>query len=189
MKGVYALGSFVPRIAGSCWIAPTAAVIGNVILEANASVWFGVVIRGDNEEPITIGRNTNIQDGAVLHADAGIPLTIGRDVTVGHQAMLHGCTIGDNTLIGIGATVLNKSAIGKNCIIGAHALIPEGKTIPDGSLVVGSPGKVVKQLSPEQIQHLTWSADHYVQNAQRFNETLFALAEEEHDEKPPLSKL
>lgn len=189
MKGVCALGSFVPQIAKSCWIAPSAAVIGNVILEEEVSIWFGVTVRGDNPEPITVGARSNIQDQVVLHADAGVPLTIGKGVTVGHQAMLHGCTIGDNSLIGIGATVLNKSIIGKNCIIGAHALIPEGKTIPDGSLVVGSPGKVIKQLTDEQIQHLTWSADHYVQNAKRFGESLRPLVAEDEDTGRPLSKL
>ena len=172
MKGVCALGNFAPKIAASCWIAPNAAVIGNVILGEQSSVWFGVTIRGDNLEPITIGDRTNIQDGTVLHADPGVPLNIGNDVTVGHQAMLHGCTIGDNTLIGIGATVLNKSVIGSNCIIGAHALIPEGKTIPDGSLVVGAPGKVIKQLTNEQIEGLKESATHYVENAGKFRNEL-----------------
>jgi carbonic anhydrase/acetyltransferase-like protein (isoleucine patch superfamily) len=169
MKGVYALGSLVPRIANSVWIAPNAAVIGNVILHDESSVWFGVTIRGDQPEPIVVGARTNIQDGAVLHSDAGVPLTIGEGVTVGHQAMLHGCSVGDNSLIGIGATILNKSVIGKNCIIGAGALIPENKNIPDGSLVVGSPGKVVRELSDEQIEGLRQSAAHYVENAKRFN--------------------
>lgn len=175
MKGVYALGNFIPMIAEHCWIAPNAAVIGNVVLGEQSSVWFGVTIRGDNPEPITIGKRTNIQDGTVLHADAGVPLTIGNGVTVGHQAMLHGCTIGDNTLIGIGATVLNRSVIGQNCIIGAHALIPEGKIIPDGSLVVGAPGKVIKQLTDEQIQGLRDSATHYVDNAERFRNDLSTM--------------
>lgn len=172
MKGVYKLGSYIPRIATSSWIAPNAAVVGNVILHENTSVWFSATIRGDNPEPIEIHARTNIQDGAVLHADAGVPLTIGSGVTVGHQAMLHGCTIGDNTLIGIGATVLNRSVVGKNCVIGAHALIPEGKTIPDGSLVVGAPGKVVKQLSEEQIEGLKAGAQHYVENSEWFREAL-----------------
>jgi carbonic anhydrase/acetyltransferase-like protein (isoleucine patch superfamily) len=169
MKGVYALGSLFPRIANSVWIAPNAAVIGNVILHDESSVWFGVTIRGDQPEPIVVGARTNIQDGAVLHSDAGVPLTIGEGVTVGHQAMLHGCSVGDNSLIGIGATILNNSVIGKNCIIGAGALIPENKNIPDGSLVVGSPGKVVRELSEEQIEGLRQSAAHYVENAKRFN--------------------
>ena len=168
MKGVYALGTVVPRLANSVWIAPTAAVMGNVILGEDVSVWFGVTIRGDQPEPITIGARTNIQDGTVLHSDAGVPLTIGSDVTVGHQAMLHGCTVGDNSLIGIGATVLNHAVIGKDCIVGAGALITEGKQIPDGYLVVGAPGKVVRQLTPEQIDQLRQSAAHYVENAQRY---------------------
>jgi carbonic anhydrase/acetyltransferase-like protein (isoleucine patch superfamily) len=172
MKGVYKLGAYIPRITSTTWIAPNAAVIGNVILHEHTSIWFSATVRGDNPEPITIGANSNIQDGAVLHADAGIPLTIGSSVTVGHMAMLHGCTIGDNTLIGIGATVLNKSVVGKNCVIGAHALIPEGKTIPDGSLVVGAPGKVVKQLNDEQIDGLKAGAKHYVENSEWFREAL-----------------
>jgi carbonic anhydrase/acetyltransferase-like protein (isoleucine patch superfamily) len=173
MKGVYALGkSIVPKIAERCWIAPNAAVIGNVIIGEASSVWFGVTVRGDQPEPITIGKCTNIQDNSVLHSDAGVPLTIGNNVTVGHQAMLHGCTIGDNTLIGIGATVLNHSVVGKNCIIGAHTLVPEGKTIPDGSLVMGVPGKIVKQLTEQQIESLKLSANHYVENAHRFRNEL-----------------
>lgn len=172
MKGVYVLGSFVPRIASSVWIAPNAAVMGHVILEDHVSIWFGVTIRGDQPEPITIGARTNIQDGTVLHSDAGVPLTIGAGVTIGHQAMLHGCTVGDNSLIGIGATVLNNAVIGKNCIVGAGALITEGKQIPDGSLVVGAPGKVVRHLSEEQIQGLRQSAEHYVENARRFAQNL-----------------
>ena len=175
MKGVYKLGTYIPRIATSTWIAPNAAVIGNVILHENTSVWFSATIRGDNPEPIEIQSRTNIQDGAVLHADAGVPLSLGSGVTVGHQAMLHGCTIGDNSLIGIGATVLNRSIIGKNCVIGAHALIPEGKTIPDGSLVVGSPGKVVKQLNEEHIEGLKAGAQHYVENSEWFREALQSM--------------
>ena len=149
---VYALGKLRPIIAATAWIAPNAVVIGNVVLKERASVWFGVTARGDNPEPITIGQRSNVQDGSVLHADAGMPLTIGAGVTVGHKAMLHGCTIGDNSLIGMGATVLNGAVVGKNCLIGACALIPEGKAIPDGSLVVGSPGKVVRSLTEEQIE-------------------------------------
>ena len=167
----------MPKIAASCWVAPNAAVVGNVIMKEKSSVWFGATIRGDNPEPITIGERTNVQDGAVLHADAGIPLTIGEGVTIGHQAMLHGCTIGENSLIGIGATVLNKSVVGKNCVIGAHALIPENKSIPDNSLVVGSPGKVVRQLSEEQIDALNAGADHYVSNSEWFKETLHSVDE------------
>lgn len=176
MGGVYKLGKLVARIASNAWIAPNAAVVGNVILKEEASVWFGVTIRGDHSEPITVGARSNIQDGSVLHADEGVPLTIGEGVTVGHQAMLHGCTIGDNSLIGIGATILNGAVIGKNCIVGAGALVTEGKHIPDGSLVVGSPGKVVRQLSDEQIEGLRRSAAHYVENARRFANDLQPLA-------------
>lgn len=149
------------------WIAPTACVLGNVVLEEDASVWFGAVLRGDNEL-ISVGKRTNIQDGAVLHTDPGCPLTIGADVTVGHQAMLHGCTIGDHSLIGIGATVLNRAKIGKNCLIGAHALITEDKEIPDNSMVLGSPGKVVKSLGADMAEVLKASAAHYVSNWQRY---------------------
>lgn len=157
--------------SGNFWVAENATVLGNVILEENASVWFNAVLRGDND-PITIGENSNVQDGSVLHTDLGCPLTIGKDVTIGHMAMLHGCTIGDESLIGIGATVLNRAVIGKNCIIGAHALIPEGKVIPDGSLVMGAPGKVVKELRDEQIMLIKGSAQVYVDNWKRFNQGL-----------------
>ena len=136
--------------SGNYWVADNAQVMGNVILKENASIWYGAVLRGDND-PITIGENSNIQDGSVLHTDVGSPLTIGRDVTVGHMVMLHGCTIGEETLIGIGSTILNNAKIGKNCIIGAHTLIPEGKVIPDNSLVMGAPGKVVKEISDHQV--------------------------------------
>lgn len=168
---VYRLGDVAPQLpaAGDYWIAPNATVLGNVILHPGASVWFNVVIRGDND-PITIGANTNIQDGSILHTDDGVPLTIGEGVTVGHKAMLHGCTIGDNSLIGIGAVVLNGAKIGKNCLIGANALITEGKVIPDNSLVMGQPGKVVRELDEAAIQSLRWSAAHYVQNWKRYAE-------------------
>lgn len=166
---IYSLADKKPQLPpqGEYWIADNAAIIGNVILEPGASVWFGATVRGDNE-PITIGMNTNIQDGSVLHSDPGSPLTIGRDVTVGHQVMLHGCTVGDNSLIGIGAVILNRAVIGKNCLIGANALIPEGKVIPDGSLVTGQPGKVVRELDEGQVQALTMSARHYVENWKRY---------------------
>ncbi len=166
-SNLYALDGVSPTLGKDVWVAPNASVIGDVTLAVNASVWFGVVIRCDNE-PITIGKDTNIQDNAVLHSDPGMPLTIGEGVTVGHKAMLHGCTIGDNSLIGIGATVLNGAVIGNNCIVGAHALITEGKIIPDNSLVVGSPGRVVKSLGEAQEQMLKMSALHYVENAKRF---------------------
>ena len=167
--GVYNLGDVAPELPNEdeYWIAPTAAVLGRVILKKNASVWFGATIRGDND-PITIGENSNVQDGSVLHTDPGAPLTIGTNVTVGHLVMLHGCTIGDGTLVGIGSVILNRARIGKNCLIGAGALVTEGKVIPDGSLVMGSPGKVVRELSEGQIQAITVSAGHYVQNWKRF---------------------
>jgi carbonic anhydrase/acetyltransferase-like protein (isoleucine patch superfamily) len=163
------LGDKKPQVptAGEYWIAPNAIVLGDVILHKNASVWFSAVIRGDND-PITIGENSNVQDGSVLHSDAGLPLTIGKDVTIGHMAMVHSCTVGDNSLIGIGAVVLSRAKIGRNSIVGAHALIPEGKEYPDGVLIVGSPGRVVRELKPEEIAFLTASAEHYVQNWKRF---------------------
>ncbi len=162
---IYSFGSTEVRTPGTgrFWVAETATVIGNVILKENASIWYGAVVRGDND-PITIGEDTNIQDGSVLHTDVGCPLVIGRGVTVGHQVMLHGCTIGNYSLIGIGATILNRATIGRNCIIGAHALIPEGKEIPDNSLVVGAPGRVVRQLGEDDAVMLKASADHYVEN-------------------------
>lgn len=166
---VYDLGAASPDLPpeGEYWIAPGAVVLGRVRLERNASVWFGAVVRGDND-PIVIGENSNVQDGSVLHTDEGVPLTIGRNVTIGHQAMLHGCTVGDNSLIGIKATVLNRAVIGKNCLIGAHALIPEGKVIPDNSLVMGAPGKVVRELDEAAVRMLEASALHYVENWRRY---------------------
>ncbi|KQR60854.1 gamma carbonic anhydrase family protein [Brevundimonas sp. Leaf168] len=166
---IYALGDSKPQLPprGEYWVAPSASVIGNVILHPNASVWFGAVLRGDND-PITVGPDSNIQDGSVLHTDMGSPLTLGRGVTVGHKAMLHGCEVGDYSLIGIGAVVLNGVRIGRNCIIGANALITEGKIIPDNSLVVGQPGKVVRERDPAHIAVLQMSAEHYVQNWKRF---------------------
>jgi carbonic anhydrase/acetyltransferase-like protein (isoleucine patch superfamily) len=166
---VYALDGVSPELPGEgqCWIAPDAAVIGKVRLLANASVWFGAVVRGDSEW-ITIGENSNVQDGAVLHTDPGIELTIGANCTVGHKAILHGCAIGDNTLVGMGAVILNRARIGRNCLIGANALVTEGKEIPDNSLVMGQPGKVVKELTPEAMAGLPKSAAHYVANWQRF---------------------
>lgn len=165
----YALDGVSPELPeeGAYWIAPSASVIGKVKLERFASVWFGAVIRGDNEL-ITIGENSNVQDGAVMHTDPGLPLTVGRNCTIGHKAILHGCTIGDNTLIGMGAVILNRARIGRNCLIGANALITEGKDIPDNSLVMGQPGKIVGALSEEAIARLARSADNYVRNWQRF---------------------
>ncbi len=169
---IYTLGDRVPEFRGDdYWVADNAVVIGSVVLEQNASVWFNAVIRGDNDV-ITVGENSNIQDGSVLHTDGGFPLTVGKNVTVGHQVMLHGCTIGDNSLIGINSVVLNGAKIGKGCLIGANCLIPEGKEIPDGSLVMGSPGKVVKELPPEAIKGLEMSAMHYVENFKRYKQDL-----------------
>ena len=173
---IHALGDKSPQLPpkGEYWIAPGAWVLGDVILKPGASVWFGAVLRGDNE-PITVGENTNIQENSVLHTDMGEPLTLGRGVTVGHMAMLHGCTVGDHSLIGIGAVVLGRARIGKNCLIGAGALVTEGKEIPDGSLVVGSPARVVRQLEPGEIAALEASAEHYVQNWRRFARDLRAI--------------
>ena len=167
--GVYGLGAVSPTLPpeGEYWIAPGAVVLGNVRLARDASVWFGAVLRGDND-PIVVGEGSNIQDASVLHTDTGSPLTIGRGVTVGHQAMLHGCTVGDNSLIGIKATVLNGAVIGRDCLIGAHALIPEGKVIPDGSLVMGAPGRVVRELDAAAVRMLEASALHYVRNWRRY---------------------
>jgi len=166
---VYALDGLSPTFPedGSHYIAPNAQVMGNVVMHENSSVWFGAVLRGDNDT-ITIGRRSNVQDNAVLHTDPGCPLNIGEGVIIGHQVMLHGCTIGDNTLIGIGAVILNNVFIGKNCIIGAGALLTENKVIPDNSLVVGSPGKVVREVTDAQADFLKLNAEVYVKNAQRF---------------------
>lgn len=170
---VYSLGDKKPQLPpeGEYWLAPNATLVGDVILQPGASVWYGAVVRGDND-PISIGRDTNIQDGSVLHSDPGEPLIIGDGVTVGHMVMLHSCEIGDNTLIGIGAVVLGRAKIGKNCLIGANTLITEGKEIPDGSLVMGQPGKVVRALEPGQIEALRASAAHYVQNWRRYKRDL-----------------
>jgi carbonic anhydrase/acetyltransferase-like protein (isoleucine patch superfamily) len=167
----YSLGNDRVEMADGAWIADSAAVVGKVRLEAGANVWFGAVLRGDNEL-ILIGEHSNVQDGAVMHTDMGYPLTLGKGVTVGHNAMLHGCTVGDYSLVGIGAVVLNGAKIGKHCIIGANTLIGEGKEIPDGSLVVGSPGKVVRELNEQQKKMLEASAAHYVHNAQRYQRDL-----------------
>ncbi|MEQ1917257.1 MAG: gamma carbonic anhydrase family protein [Gallionella sp.] len=165
---LYRLGSHSPQLIGSGhFIADNAAVIGLVIMQEHSSVWFGATLRGDNE-PLHIGRNSNIQDGAVLHTDMGAPLHIAEDVTVGHQAMLHGCSVGAGSLIGIKAVILNHAVIGKNCLIGANALVTEGKVIPDNSLVVGSPGKVVRTLSEEEISAMHANTTHYVENAARY---------------------
>ncbi len=168
---IYELDGQQPDLGPNAWVADSAQVIGKVHLAENANVWFGTVIRGDSEH-IRIGRNTNVQDASVLHADPGVPLTLGDNVTIGHQVMLHGCTVGDGTLIGIGAVVLNNAKIGKHCLVGAGSLVTEGKEFPDGSMILGSPAKVVKQLSPEQIAGLERVAQHYVDNAKLFASSL-----------------
>ena len=155
---------------GDYWIAPSAVVIGSVVLEPNASIWFGCTVRGDNET-ITIGENSQLQDGCVLHCDEGIPITIGKNVSVGHMAMLHGCSIGDGSLIGIKSVILNGAKVGRNCLIGAGSLIGENKEIPDGSLVIGTPGKVVRKLSDEEIQRIISWSDHYVQKFKLYRRT------------------
>lgn len=164
---IYALDGIAPQIDPSAWVADTAVLIGKVVVEAEASIWFGAAIRGDNEE-IRVGAGSNVQENAVLHTDMGYPLTIGANCTIGHKAMLHGCTIGDGTLIGMGATVLNGARIGSGCLIGACALITEGKEIPDGSLVMGAPGKVVRELDQTARTKLLASAASYQANARRF---------------------
>ena len=164
---LYELDGVAPKLAALAWVADSAQVMGNVELAEGANVWFGAVIRGDSET-IRIGRRSNIQDGSVLHADVGKPLTVGNDVTVGHMVMLHGCTIGDGSLIGIGAVVLNGAKIGKGCLVGAGSLVTEGKEFPDGTMIMGSPAKVVRQLDAEQMAGLLKSAAHYVGNAARY---------------------
>jgi carbonic anhydrase/acetyltransferase-like protein (isoleucine patch superfamily) len=171
---IYSLDGVRPDIADNAYVAPSAQIIGNVKMADHSSVWFGAVIRGDNDL-IEIGARTNIQDNSVLHTDPGIPLTIGDGVIVGHRVMLHGCKIGENTLIGIGATILNGAEIGKNCIIGAHSLITEGKVIPDGSMVVGSPGRIIKSLTEQHFQMLRINSEVYVANAKRFNQNLIEI--------------
>jgi carbonic anhydrase/acetyltransferase-like protein (isoleucine patch superfamily) len=174
---VYALNDLVPVLpeAGRYWVAPDAHVIGRVTLGEDVGVWFGAVIRGDND-PMVIGARTNIQEGAMLHSDAGVPLTVGEDVTVGHHAILHGCTVGDCSLIGMGATVLNRAKIGRFSIVGANALVTEGKEFPDYSLIVGSPAKVVRTLDPSIAEQLRASAAHYVANWQRFRAGMRVIA-------------
>lgn len=164
---IYSLGDKIPKLLGNNYVAPNACIIGDVVLGKNANVWWNVVIRGDNDT-ITIGANVNIQDGSVLHTDEGVALTLEKDVSVGHMVMLHGCTVGEGSLIGIKAVVLNHAVIGRDCLIGANSLIPEGKVIPDRSLVMGSPGRVVRQLSDEEVARVRWIASHYVENAARY---------------------
>ncbi|MCB1332312.1 MAG: gamma carbonic anhydrase family protein [Roseivivax sp.] len=172
---IYALDGIHPEIDADSWVAPDANLIGRVVLEAGASVWFGCTLRGDNEE-IRVGAGSNVQENVVCHTDPGCPLVIGPGCTIGHKAMLHGCVIGENSLIGMGATVLNGAKIGKNCLIGANALITEGKEIPDGSLVMGAPGKVVRQLDEAAIEGLKRSARHYQDNMRRFRKGLVPVS-------------
>jgi carbonic anhydrase/acetyltransferase-like protein (isoleucine patch superfamily) len=164
---IYQLGEVRPRLAPTAWVAESAEVIGNVELAEGASIWFGVILRGDNE-PMRIGRNSNVQDGSMIHSDPGFPVTLGENVTIGHHVMLHGCSIGDGSLIGMKSVVLNGARIGRNCLVGANSLVTEGKEFPDGSMILGSPAKVVRALTPEQIAGLARPATHYVENAERF---------------------
>jgi carbonic anhydrase/acetyltransferase-like protein (isoleucine patch superfamily) len=168
---LYELDGVAPQLAKGAWVADSAQLIGNVLLGENASVWFGTVARGDNE-PITIGRNTNVQDMSALHSDMGSPLTLGENVTIGHMVMLHGCTIGDNSLVGIGAVVLNNARIGRNCIVGAGSVVTEGKEFPDNSLIIGAPAKVVRTLDEASAAKLRANAQHYVDNSERFRKGL-----------------
>lgn len=164
---IYELDGVRPRISPTAWIADSAQIIGNVVIEDGASIWFGAVLRGDNET-ITIGKNSNVQDNCVFHTDLGVPLTIGANVTVGHQVMLHGCTVGDGSLIGIGAVVLNNARIGERCLVGAGALITEGKEFADGSMIIGSPARAVRELSAAQQERVARGASNYIQNGSRY---------------------
>ena len=168
---IYQLEDAVPQIHASAWVAENATLAGQITLQKDVSIWFNAVLRAEHA-PITVGEGSNIQDGTVCHVDPGMPLTIGRSVTVGHKVMLHGCTIGNESLIGINAVILNGAKIGRHCLIGANSLIPEGKEIPDGSLVMGSPGKIVRTLSEAQIEGLKASAMHYVENGRRYKASL-----------------
>ena len=167
----YQLGERRVECRGAHFIAENASVIGSVVVEVDASVWFNAVVRGDNDL-ITIGKRSNIQDAAVLHTDEGVQLIVGPDVTIGHMVMLHGCTIGEGTLIGIKSVILNRAKIGRNCLIGANSLITEGKEIPERSLVMGSPGKVVRQLTDEEVKALLWNAEHYVEKSKLYRQGL-----------------
>ena len=164
---IYEFENNTPKLHKDSWAASNAVLIGKVILEKNSNVWFNVVLRGDIE-PITIGECSNVQDGSVFHTDPGCPVILGKNVTVGHMVMLHGCEIDSDTLIGIGSTILNKTKIGKNCIIGANTLIPENKIIPDRSLVLGSPGKVIRQVTDKEVEEIKENAQHYVENYKRY---------------------
>jgi carbonic anhydrase/acetyltransferase-like protein (isoleucine patch superfamily) len=172
---LYQLDDDVPQVHPTAWVADSAQVVGKVVLAENANVWFGAVLRGDNET-LTIGRGSNVQDGAVIHSDMGFPCTLGENVSVGHQVMLHGCSIGDGSLVGIQAVVLNGAKIGRHCLVGAGSLVTEGKEFPDGSLIMGSPAKVVRPLSPEQLAGLQEAARHYVENARRYRSGMKKIA-------------
>lgn len=171
---IYQLGTLTPELDPQSWVAPNATVIGQVVMKKNASVWWNCTVRGDTDR-IVIGEGTNIQDGSVVHTNKGIVVTLGNHVTVGHAVTLHGCTIGDNCLIGMGATILNHVSIGRHCIVGAHSLLPEGKTYPERSLILGSPAKVVRQLSDDEVAHLADSAERYIKNWQRYRDELKPL--------------
>ena len=171
---IYSIGDLAPTVSASAWIAPGAHVLGRVTLGEGVGIWFGAVLRGDNE-PIVIGDGSNVQEGSVLHTDLGFPLTVGRHVTIGNRAMLHGCTIGDGSLVGIQAVVMNGARIGRECLIGAGALVPEGKVIPDRSVVLGSPGKVVRELTDADVARIRAGADNYVARAASFGRTLRRL--------------
>jgi carbonic anhydrase/acetyltransferase-like protein (isoleucine patch superfamily) len=173
---LYALDDIEPQVHPTAWVADSATVIGDVVLEEGASVWYGAVLRGDTER-ITIGRGSNVQDGCVLHTDRGFPLTLGAEVTIGHQVVLHGCTVGDGSLVGIQAVVLNGAVIGRGSLVAAGAIVTEGKTFPDHSLIMGAPAKVVREISPEQAQRMARGAGHYVDNAQRHRRGLRRLDE------------
>ena len=172
---IYRLDDRVPRLHESAWVADSATVLGDVELEEDASVWFGAVLRGDTEL-LRVGRGSNVQDGSVLHADSGYPTTIGDGVTIGHMVTLHGCTIGEGSLVGIGSVILNGARIGRNCLVGARSLVTEGKSFPEGSLIMGAPAVVVRSLSAEQIENVRRSAAHYVANARRFRDGLQKIA-------------
>jgi carbonic anhydrase/acetyltransferase-like protein (isoleucine patch superfamily) len=172
---IFQLDQLSPVVPESAYVADNATVVGDVRLGENCSVWFGAVLRGDSAT-ITLGDNSNVQDNSVLHADEGVPLMIGADVTIGHQVMLHGCTIGDGTLVGIGAVVLNNARIGRNCLVGAGALVTEGKEFPDGSVIMGSPAKVVREMTPQQITAMRSAGPHYVKNGLRYKAGLSRLA-------------
>jgi carbonic anhydrase/acetyltransferase-like protein (isoleucine patch superfamily) len=173
---LYALGAARPRTpqAGRFWVAPNATLIGDVVLEEDASVWFGAILRGDNE-PITIGARSNVQDGCVLHTDPGFPVLIGPDCTIGHNAIVHGCSVGPGSLVGMGATILNGARIGRSCLVGANALVTEGKEFPDFSMIIGSPAKAVKTLEPAWEAKLMATAARYVANSRRYASDLSPL--------------